>query len=271
MTTHRLMIAFLVSLALAAGLSAQQSGKPRATAAATKRPDLSGNWSVRLGLPLGSGLARTEGGVTKTTSIDRVKMTGVLGKGRGALPWTAEPSYKPEFQAKVTELEANSGKTDPVFYCGRPGVPRVGPPRKIVQLADELIFLYEDLSGDTFRVIPTDGRAHRADVNPTYYGDSVGKWEGDVLVIDVRNFVEDTWIGEKGYFHSDALRVVERLWLDGDNLVWQATVHDPKVLTAAWTLAPRMISRTTQPIEESPPCHEQDGDRLLNKDHHSQR
>ena len=64
----------------------------------------------------------------------------------------------------------------------------------------------------------------------------MGKWEGDVLVIDVRNFVEDTWFGEKGYFHTDAMRVTERLWLDGDNLVWQATVHDPNVLTAPWTL-----------------------------------
>ena len=91
----------------------------------------------------------------------------------------------------------------------------------------ELIFLYEDLSGTRIRVIPTDGRAHRTDANPSYYGDSVGKWEGDALVIDVRNFVEDTWFGEKGYFHTDALRVTERLWLDGDNLVWQATVHDP--------------------------------------------
>ena len=92
-----------------------------------------------------------------------------------------------------------------------------------------------------------------------------------MLVIDVRNFVEDTWVGEKGYFHTDALRVVERLWLEDGNLVWQATVHDPNVLTAPWTLASRTLSRTTQPLEESPPCTEQDGNRLLNSDHHVQR
>jgi hypothetical protein len=270
MTTSRVMIAVLLSLVLAAGLSAQQASRSKASAA-PKRPDLSGSWSVRLGLPVSSGLKRQDAGVTKTTSIDRLKVNGAVGKGRGALPWTAEPAYKPEFTARVAELEANQSKTDPVFYCGRPGVPRVGPPRKIVQLADELIFLYEDLSGDTYRVIPTDGRAHRSDANPTYYGDSVGKWEGQVLVIDVRNFVEDTWLGEKGYFHTDALRVVERLWLDGDNLVWQASVHDPNVLIAPWTQAPRMIARTTQALEESPPCQEQDGDRLLNRDHHIQR
>ena len=268
--THRLMLAAACSVVLASGLSAQQASRPK-TSAAPKRPDLTGNWSVRLGLPLSSGLKRQEGGVTTTTSIDRAKVNGIVGQARRAQPWTAAPSYKPEFQAKVDELEANQSKTDPVFYCGRPGVPRVGPPRKIVQLADEVIFLYEDLSGDAYRVIPTDGRPHRRDVNPTYYGDSVGKWEGDVLVIDVRNFVEDTWVGEKGYFHTDALRVVERVWLEDGNLVWQATVHDPNVLTAPWTLASRTLSRTTQPLEESPPCHEQDGGRLLNTDHHIQR
>ena len=268
--TPRLMLAAVCSVVLASALSAQQAGAPKA-GQPPARPDLSGTWSVTLGLPIGSGLKRQEGGVTKTASIDRVKAQGAIGQGRGALPWTPAPSYKAEFQAKVAELEANQSKTDPVFYCARPGVPRVGPPRKIVQLADEVIFLYEDLSGDTYRVIPTDGRAHRPDANPSHYGDSVGKWEGSVLVIDVRNFVEDTWFGEKGYFHTDAMRVTERLWLDGGNLVWQATVHDPNVLTVPWTLAPRMISRSTQPLEESPPCHEQDGGRLLNTDHHVQR
>ena len=142
-------------------------------------------------------------------------------------------------------------------------------PIQIVQNAKNIVIIPE--LQRAARIIPTDGRPHREGIEPTYYGDSVGKWEGDVLVIDVRNFVEDTWIGEKGYFHTDALRVVERLWLDGDNLVWQATVHDPNVLAAPWTQASRMLSRTTQPLEESPPCHEQDGDKLLNKDHHFQR
>jgi hypothetical protein len=153
---------------------------------------------------------------------------------------------------EVKDLEANQSQTDPVFYCGRPGVPRIGPPRRIIQQPNELVFLYEDMSGDTYRVIPTDGRAHRADANPSYYGDSVGRGEGNALVIDVRNFVEDTWLGEKGYFHTDALRVTERLWKDGENLVWQATVDDPAVLAAAWTLPPRSISRSTRPLEESP-------------------
>jgi hypothetical protein len=51
-----------------------------------------------------------------------------------------------------------------------------------------------------------------------------------------RNFVEDSWFGEDGYFHSAEMRVIERLWKDGPNLVWQATVEDPAVLIAPWVM-----------------------------------
>ena len=144
-------------------------------------------------------------------------------------------------------------------------------PRKVVQLPNEMIFLYEDISGDPYRVIPTDGRLHRVNANPSHYGDSVGHWEGTVFVIDVRNFVDDTWFGEDGYFHTDKMRVVERLWRDGPNLVWQATVEDPDVLAAPWTMPARVTRPSTEALEESPKCVETDGTKLLNNDHHLQR
>jgi hypothetical protein len=189
----------------------------------------------------------------------------------GALPSTPAPSYKPEFQAKVKNLSENESKTDPVFYCAKPGVPRVGPPRRIIQLPNEMVFLYEDMAGDPYRIIPTDGRAHKKDGNPTVWGDSVGRWEGDTLVVDVTNFVDDTWFGEEGYFHTDAMHVTERLWRDGENMVYQATVEDPKVLTAPWTIKPKVVKPTNEALEESPRCVEDDGSRLLNSDHHAQR
>ena len=77
--------------------------------------------------------------------------------------------------------------------------------------------------------------------------------------------------GEDGYFHSDALRVIERLWKDGENLVWQATVEDSKVLAAPWTMPPRLIKPSTEALEESPKCVETDAPKLLNDDHHGQR
>jgi len=135
----------------------------------------------------------------------------------------------------------------------------------------ESTFLYEDISGDPYRVIPTDGRKHRVDANPSYYGDAVGHWEGDTLVVDSTNFVEDTWFGEGGYFHSDAMHVIERFWRVGENLAYQVTVDDPVVLTQPWTNFVHIIKPSTLPLEESPICREDDAHRLLNLDHHLQR
>ena len=237
--------------------------------AADTHPDLSGIWSYAIDLPPGAIKKEVKGSV----SIQKVNRGAVTARTpiRGELPFTAAPSYKPELQAKVKYLFDNESKTDQVFYCGKPGIPRIGPPRKIVQLPREVIFFYEDISGDPYRIIPTDGRAHRADANPTFYGDSVAHWDGDKLVVDVTNFVEETWFGENGYFHSDAMHVTERLWRDGENLIYQATVDDPKVLTASWTMPPRVVKPSTEPLEESPKCAEDDGNRLQNNDHHGQR
>ena len=262
---NRIFAAAAIFLLLAPVTYAQQT-KP-----VSAPPDLSGTWAVFLGVNAGSALRREAGGVEETRRLDRTEIRGDVGRGFGALPWTETPSYKSEFQTKVKDLDDHQSKTDPVFYCGKPGVPRVGPPRRVIQLPNEVVFLYEDMSGDPYRMIPTDGRAHRQDANPSSYGDSVGKWEDNVLIIDVRNFVDSTWFGEKGYFHTDAMTVTERLWRDGENLVWQVTVHDPNVLTAPWTMAPRTVKRSTQPVEESPPCMEQDALLLRNNDHHDQR
>jgi hypothetical protein len=255
-------VAALLLAVCAAGCSEGTPVPPRA--------DLSGTWQLAQAVST-STLRREVNGTVITTSIDRGAMVDAAAPVPGALPFTEAPAYKPEFRDKVRALFDTQSKVDAVFYCGRPGVPRVGPPRRIIQLDHEVVFLYEDESGNTFRIIPTDGRPHRADANPTHYGDSVGRWEGNTLVVDARNFVEETWFGEGGYFHTDALRVIERLWRDGEHLVWQVTVHDPNVLEQPWTMAPRVVKPSAVPLEESPPCIEQDGDKLLNNDHHGQR
>jgi hypothetical protein len=247
--------------------SANPTSVPRA---ADGHPDLSGIWAYAIDLPPVTLKKEINRKVT-ITEIDQTAAKPATRQIPGALPSTPAPTYKPEFQQKVRDLFDNESKTDEVFYCGKPGVPRIGPPRRIIQLPDEMVFLYEDVSGDPYRIIPTDGRAHRKDANPSYYGDSVAHWEGDTLVVDVTNFVENGWFGEGGYFHTDAMHVTERLWRDGENLVWQAAVDDPKVLAAPWTMPPRVITPSDDPLMESPPCVEDDGHRLLNSDHHQQR
>jgi hypothetical protein len=268
----RFFSATIAVLVLAALAGAQQGSAPaKIKRTADGHPDLSGIWAYAVDLPAG-GLKRVSNGQVVVKQADLSSRRAPKGEVKGALPFTAAPVYKPEFQAKVKDLFDHESRTDPVFYCGRPGVPRIGSPRKIVQLPAEMIFFYEDMSGDTYRVIPTDGRLHRADANPGAYGDSVGHWEGDTLVVDVANFDDNTWFGEGGYFHTDAMHVTERLWLDGNgNLVWQATVADPKVLVAPWTITPRVVKPSNEPLEESARCVEDDGHRLQNDDHHGQR
>src|SRR4029077_3496561 len=74
------------------------------------------------------------------------------------------PKYKPALLARVKELKDDQINTDPSFHCGPPGLPRIGPPQRIVQNAREVVFLYDDLNGNYFRLIPVDGRNHRTGI-----------------------------------------------------------------------------------------------------------
>jgi len=235
-----------------------------------RRPDLSGVWSYAIDRAPAALKKEVNGQVT-IHKIDQSARHGDASTVRGVQPSTPRPAYKPEHLAKLKDLADHESRTDPVFYCGKPGVPRIGPPRKIVQLPKETIFFYEDISGDPYRIIPTDGRPHRQYPNPSAYGDSIGKWEGDVFVVDVTGFGDDTWFGEDGYFHTDAMHVIERIWRDGDNLVWQATIEEPNVLAKPWVMPARVLKPSTDSLEESPKCVESDGAKLLNDDHHLQR
>jgi hypothetical protein len=270
---NRILVGVVVGL-LVAGVSAQQKraqgGAPEVRRDADGHPDLSGNWTYAIDLAP-AVLKKTTGSTVATTVIDQSARHRAVENVPGARPWAKAPSYKPEFRAKVADLAARESKVDGVFYCGRPGVPRIGSPRRIIQLHGELIFLYEEISGDAYRIIPTDGRKHREDANPSFYGDAVGHWEGDTLVVETTNFVDETWFGEEGYFHSDAMRVIERFWRIGSDLAYQVTVDDPKVLTEPWTNFAHVIKPSARPLEESPICREDDGHRLLNLDHHLQR
>jgi hypothetical protein len=155
-----------------------------------------------------------------------------------------------------------------VLRCEAPGVPRIGPPDKIVQRPGELVFLYDDVSGNFFRIVPTDGRAHRTDTEPTFLGDAVGTWDGDTLVVDTVAFNDETWLTDDGAFHSKDLHVVEKIKRSGDKLEWTATVYDPKVLTQPWELLSRTARLTTRELIEATPCVDQDVAHIVDGSHH---
>jgi len=99
-------------------------------------------------------------------------------------------------------------------------------------------------------------------------GDSIGRWDGDTLVVDSTSFTDDSWIADDGMFHSTAMHVIERLRREGDVLHYQVTVEDPQVLAKPWALPPRDLMVQTDPLEEAPPCVEHDRGHLTNLDHH---
>ena len=178
------------------------------------------------------------------------------------------PKYKPDFLPKVADLAARQVEMDTVLRCYPPGVPRIGPPAKIVQTANEIVFLYDDYNGSFFRVIPTDGRPHRQGLSPSYLGNAVGSFEGDTLVVETVNFTDETWLTDNGAFHTKDLRVVERLRRVGDTIRYQAVAHDPAVLVEPWTIRPRELSRSTVELEESPRCEERDLEHMVDGSYH---
>lgn len=163
------------------------------------------------------------------------------GRGTGPAPPTFTDLYNPAAAAAARTLGDND---DPTLKCiptafGTLNVSffDVGAVGQIVSTPRFVIMLTETFHG--FRLVPTDGRPHREEVPPSYRGDSVGHWEGDVFVVETRNFTDDTWMWAEGRVspHSDQLRIVERYRrVDANTLEIEATVHDPGVLTAPWTV-----------------------------------
>jgi hypothetical protein len=269
----------LVPLAVIAGVAlyvsdTQVAGQapPANTAAAAAatprlsngRPDLNGYW-YRRRPPIPT--VRRSGASVILDSTVREPNRAPSGNDPSLLPGT--PKYRPEFLAKVKELDENQVHQDPAFTCGPPGIPRIGPPQRIVQTARELVLLYDDLNGNFFRLVPLDGRPHRKNIEASAHGDSVGRWEGDTLVIDVRNLSADTWLGDNGLFHTDQLRVTERLRRQGNTLTWQAIVEDPAVLAEPWHVNPRtMTLRTEDDIEEAAFCEDRIQPFMKDLSHH---
>jgi len=183
-------------------------------------------------------------------------------------PSPGRPKYKPEFQAKVEELNNRQVEFDPALRCGNPGLPRIGPPEGIVHHPNYITFMYDDLSGSLFRMIPTDGRGHNPNAEETFLGDSVGRWEGDTLIIESIKFNDETWLIDDGAFHSKNLKVTEYLRRIGNTIEYRAVAEDPAVLAEPWEIQPRILVLSDKPLPEPLPCVEQDLDHVIDGTHH---
>ena len=197
------------------------------------RIDFNGTWDHLGGIEFVRPVKRPDG------SICLIACGGAVPVGAPPAPFPPVqldfPKYKPEFQAKVADFKKRQVELDSNLRCQPPGVPRIGPPTKIVQNAREVVFLYDDVNGSFFRIIPTDGRPHRKDVPASYLGDAIGRIEGDTLIVETVGFNEDTWLTDNGAFHTKDLKVTERFRRVGDTIEWRATVQDPSILVEPWS------------------------------------
>jgi len=155
----------------------------------------------------------------------------------------AAPDLKPEdiqpWAATVYKRSADNFRNDTDgINCLPPGPKTstsVGPPVKIVQTPNLVVLLYEYQT--LFRQVFTDGRGLPEDANPTWMGYSVGKWEGDTLVVTTTGFNDRTSLDLAGPPHSEALRMTERFRRrDAGHMDLQVTIEDSKAYNKSWTL-----------------------------------
>jgi hypothetical protein len=213
------------------GIPRTPDGKPNLSAPAPRKdgnPDLSGIW---------------RGDRQNTKYFDDVSVDFKPGEFP-IQPWA--DALNQERRAGFQQKERPDANCIPI------GVPQyydVGAPFKIVQEPGLVVILYEPFGA--FRQIFLDGRPLPKDPNPTWTGYSVGRWEGDTLVVETTGFNGKKWLDQGGHPTTDALRTTERFRRpDFGHLDIQFTVDDPKAYTKPWMLnLPHLLFADTELLE----------------------
>jgi hypothetical protein len=229
------LILMVIVLAFSTSTLAQRNGQQKEAAAPAPRtadgkPDLSGTWKWQ---SIGSDPAVVP---IELTLWGLDKFNWNIG------PETANGVYA----GRLTRVEL-----DPVMHCYPPGLARLGPPPDgqrilsqgtivetgqldIIQTPAKMIQLYS-YRHET-RYIYTDGRDHPKNLQPSWNGDSIGKWEGDTFVVDTIGLRDEAWLDGVGHEHSDQLHIVERYKrLDSETLEVERTLTDPIALAKPFT------------------------------------
>ena len=145
--------------------------------------------------------------------------------------------FQPWAEALYKQRRATNSKDDPTANCIVGGVPRsdlVGYPFKVLQVPGMVAILYEAVH--SYRQIFTDGRHLPVEPNPAWFGYSVGKWEGDALVVTTAGFNDNVWLDNAGKPATEKLRVTERfVRKDFGHMDIEITIDDPKTYTKPWT------------------------------------
>jgi hypothetical protein len=216
-------------------LKAQPAG--RAPKATNGKPDLSGIWTP------------------DRTFIYDISSSLAKGETLPLQPWAAKLAHD------------RMSKDDPEANCLPAGVPRMAPyPWKIVQTPTLVVFLFEG-NIHTYRQIFLDGRKHPEDPQPTWYGDSIGQWDGDTLVVDSVGFNDKFWFDFAGHPHTEKLHVVERYRRpDAGHLDYDVTIEDPGAYTKPFVMHGHSALETGELMEYVCNENNQDISHITGKD-----
>ena len=216
---------------------------------ANGKPDMTGSWNVPQSGPTGWREPPMWSNADPLRRPERQLRGGLcVDLALAVLDGPNGPVYRPEYWDKVQELDMWTNKYDPIMTCQPMGIPRQGEPRRIFHTANDitLFYTFSDYGGGNreYRMIPTDGREHDANQarQATYLGYSVGKWEGDTLVVDSISFVDSTWLGRGGLFHSGDMRIVEKFTRKGNEILHEMTIHDPESFVEPWVMPARTLT-----------------------------
>ena len=209
---------------------------------------------------------------TPRTADGKVDFSGIWGPDRKFI-YDINDALKPgetlpiqPWALKLT-LERLS-KDDPEALCLPAGVPRQAPyPWRILQTPTHMFFLFEG-NIHSYRQIFMDDRKHPEDPDPTWYGHSVGKWDGDTLVIDSVGFNDRFWFDFAGHPHTEKLHTVERYRRpDFNRLEYEVIIDDPGAFTRAFTLyGQHTYQPDTELIEYICNENNQDVEHIVGKD-----
>jgi hypothetical protein len=159
-------------------------------------------------------------------------------------PRNEDPPLTPAYQKRLEEYRALSEQDRASSHgrvasnCLPPGMPRVmnQPYNLEFTFSPDRVTIVQEAYMQIRRVY-TDGRKHPEDPDPNFNGHSIGRWEGDTLVVETVGLRDDTWMGGIGVFHSSKLKITERIRLDpanADRLIIEFTFEDPEALTRPW-------------------------------------
>ena len=250
------MIAMAVAAGAVGALIAVSVGRttgqdaPAASRTADGRPDFSGIWQAnneahwdlqaheaRSGAVTQQGVYPYAYAQVPAAPVLALGAAGGVPASLGVVEGDGQIPYTPEAAAMKKENGERWIDRDPELKCYLPGIPRamyMPYPFQIVQGTNKINMAYAFTS--TARTIHLDKVEGPPD--DTYMGHSVGRWEGDTLLVDVTNFNGKNWFDRAGNFHSDALHLVERFaLLTPDVIRYEVTIEDPKVFTRPWRIS----------------------------------